>query len=322
ALGLLLLITVITTLSIGSVNIPAKTVLETLFKQGQTQQERYNTILMEIRLPRIILCSLVGSALATSGCAMQGLFRNPMASPYILGISSGAAFGASLAIVLTTTILIVPAAAFLFAVIAVFSVYHIAKVGNRVPMETLLLAGIAVGTFFTAQVSLIKYVAEEELRVIVFWLMGGFWASSWEKVYISFLPILLGVVTITLFSHELNVIVTGEEDAINLGIDVEHVKKLVLISSSMATAAAVSVSGLIGFVGLIVPHLMRLVVGPDHRILLPATGLVGATFLVWADTVARMVIQPAELPVGVVTASLGAPFFLYLLRKRRRIIGW
>lgn len=318
--------TVTVALMIGPVYIPFPTVLKILFHFPKSWPDTYETIVIDVRLPRILLGALVGSGLAVAGCAMQGLFKNPMASPYILGISSGAAFGASLAIVLGiglgAGIFAVPLVAFVFAIITIFLVYNIAKAGGRVPMETLLLAGIAVGAFFAAQVSLMKYIAGEELRSIVFWLMGGLWASSWDKVAIAFPLILLGLAVIMLFSRDLNIMLMGEEHALDLGINVESVKKIVLIFASLVTAAAVSVSGIIGFVGLIIPHIMRIIVGPDHRILLPSSCLVGAMLLIWTDTLARSIIQPTELPVGIITASLGAPFFLYLLRRRKRITGW
>lgn len=320
------ILTLILTFSIGPVNIPMSTVFKILFHFPKSWPDSYESIIMDVRLPRIILGALVGSGLAVAGCAMQALFRNPMASPYILGISSGAAFGASLAIVLGISlgisVFVVPFMAFTFAIITVFLVYNIAKIKGKVPMETLLLAGIAVGAFFTAQVSLIKYIAGEELRSIVFWLMGGLWASSWDKVAVAFPLILLGTSVIMFFSRDLNLMLMGEEHALDLGINVEIVKKIILIFSSLVVAAAVSVSGIIGFIGLIIPHTMRIIVGPDHRILLPSSCLVGAIFLIWTDTLARSIIQPIELPVGIITASFGAPFFLYLLRKRKRISGW
>ena len=320
------ILTIIIALTIGPVNIPMVTVFKILFHFPKSWPNIYETIVMEVRFPRVILGALVGSALAVAGCAMQGLLRNPMASPYILGISSGSAFGASLAIVLgislVTGIFAVPLMAFIFALITVFLVYNIARVQGRIPMETLLLAGIAVGAFFAAQVSLMKYIAGEELRSIVFWLMGGFWASSWDKVIISFPLILLGIAIMMFFSRELNIMLMGEEHALDLGINVEFVKKIILIFASLTTAAAVSVSGIIGFVGLIIPHIVRIVVGPDHRILLPSSCLVGGIFLIWTDTLARSIIQPTELPVGIITASFGAPFFLYLLRKRKKMMGW
>ncbi len=321
-----LIITILSSLAIGPANIPFITVFKILFHFPQSWPDKHSVIVLDIRLPRVLLAGLVGSALAVAGCAMQGLFKNPMASPYILGISSGAAFGASLAIVTGISIgsgfLSVPLMAFIFAIITIFIVYKIAQVKGKAPMETLLLSGIAVGAFFTAQVSLMKYVAGDELRSLIFWLMGGFWASSWDKVAIAFPLICLGVAVILFFSRDLNIMLMGEDHAVDLGIDTESVKKIVLVFASLITAAAVSVSGIIGFVGLIIPHIMRLIVGPDHRILLPSSCLVGAIFLIWTDTLARTILQPTELPVGIITASLGAPFFLFLLRKRKRITGW
>ena len=321
-----LILTIIFAISIGPVDIPTGIVFKILFQFPQSWPDKYSIIVMDVRLPRILLSALVGSGLAVAGCAMQGLFKNPMASPYILGLSSGAAFGASLAIVLGislgTGVFAVPFMAFIFALITIFLVYNIAKVRGRVPMETLLLAGIAVGAFFSAQVSLMKYIAGEELRDLVFWLMGGFWASSWDRVAIAFPLILLGVAAIMFFSRDLNIMLMGEEHALDLGIKVESVKKIILIFASLITAAAVSVSGIIGFVGLIIPHIMRIIVGPDHRILLPSSCLVGAMFLIWTDTLARTMIQPTELPVGIITASFGAPFFLYLLRRKKKVKWW
>jgi iron complex transport system permease protein len=249
-----------------------------------------------------------------------------MASPYTLGISSGAAFGASLAIVsgvsLAAGTYAISLMAFLFALITVFLICGIVKASKRTPMETLLLTGIAVGLFFSALVSLMLYVAGEKLSTIVFWLMGGFWVSDWNKVLSTLPLILLGIVAIFLFSRHLNLILMGEETATSLGLDVESFRYVALIFASLITAAAVSVCGIIGFVGLIVPHVMRIFVGPDHRVLLPSSCLAGAIFLVWADTLARTVIKPMELPVGIITALSGVPFFLYLLHKRKRAMGW
>jgi iron complex transport system permease protein len=286
----------------------------------------HEVILIDVRLPRVLLGALVGSALAVSGTTMQALFRNPMASPYILGISSGAAFGASLAIVSGLSfgigIYTISVMAFLFASLTVFLVYEIAKVQKRVPVKTLLLTGVAVGSLFSALTSFMQYIAGEKLPRIVFWLMGGLWASSWSKVIVAFPPILLGIVVIFLFTRDLNLMLMGEETALDLGVEVEKLKKVLLIFASLATGVAVSVCGTIGFVGLIIPHVMRILVGPDHRVLLPSSCLVGAMFLIWVDTLARTIIEPTEIPVGIITALFGVPFFLYLLRKRKRITGW
>lgn len=286
----------------------------------------YEAIVLDVRLPRVLLGALVGSALAVAGAVMQALFRNPMASPYVLGISSGAAFGASLAMVLgispATGIYAVPLMAFLFALLAVFLVCEIAKVRGRMPVETLLLTGIAVGSLFSALVSFMLYVAGEKLSRVVFWLMGGLWTGNWSRVAVASPLVLLGVAVICLFGRHLNLILMGEGTALDLGLDVESFKRIILALASLITAAAVSVCGIIGFVGLIIPHAMRILVGPDHRALLPSSCLVGAIFLVWVDVLVRTVIEPTELPLGVVTALLGVPFFLFLLRRRKRTTRW
>jgi len=314
---------------VGPVNIPPLTALRILFHivlSPRSWPPVYEVIMLDVRLPRVLLGALVGSALAVAGTAMQALFRNPMASPYILGISSGAAFGASLAIVsgisLVTGVYAVPLMAFLFALLTVFTVYEIAKIYERTPVETLLLTGIAVGSLFSSLVSFIMYIAGEKLNRIVFWLMGGLWTSDWNRVVITSPLILVGTAVLYLFNRHLNLILMGEETALDLGLEVELFKKIVLVFASLITAAAVSVCGIIGFVGLIIPHLMRILVGPDHHVLLPSSCLVGAIFLVWVDTLARTLIEPTELPVGIITALLGTPFFLYLLRKRKRVTGW
>lgn len=279
------------------------------------------TIVYQIRLPRILLGASVGAALAIAGATMQGLFKNPMADPFIIGISSGAALGASLAIVLGADafgIYAIPLMAFLGATTAAFVVYNIARVGGKVPVETLLLAGIAVGAFLSAATSFMMYISGERLHQIILWMMGGLWVSNWAQVQMALPLICAGMLALYLFAKDLNVMLLGEEPAQHLGIGVESLKKIVLVCASLVTAVAVSVSGLIGFVGLIIPHMVRILTGPDHRILLPASALVGSIFLVWADTLARTIITPTELPVGIITALFGAPFFVYLLRTRKR----
>lgn len=279
------------------------------------------TIILQIRLPRIILGALVGAALSIAGTTMQGLFKNPMADPYIVGISSGAALGAISTIVFGLTIFgmyTIPLMAFIGAAAAIFLVYNIASVRGKLPVSTLLLAGIAVTLFLSAIISLMMYISGEKLHGIVFWLMGGLWGRNWNHVMMAFPFIFLGAIIIYIFARDLNVMLLGEEPAQHLGIEVETLKKIIILSTSLITAAAVSVSGIIGFVGLIIPHAMRILVGPDHRILLPSSALVGGIFLIWADTLARTIISPIELPVGIITALFGAPFFIYLLRTRKR----
>ncbi|WP_096390873.1 vitamin B12 ABC transporter permease BtuC [Halopenitus persicus] len=280
----------------------------------------HRQIVVAIRLPRILLAALVGFALAAAGTVMQGFFRNPMADPSIIGVSSGAAVGAVAFIVAPAMLpawlhwLGLQGMAFLGALAAAFGVYAIATRNGRTPVATLLLAGVAVQTFLGAVVSYLQLQAEDSLRQVVGWLMGHLAGAGWAEVRVTavIVPVLFAVLLV--YARDLNVLLLGEEEARGLGIEVERTKRILLGVSSLITAAGVAVTGVIGFVGLIIPHMLRLVVGPDHRILLPTAALAGASFLVAADTVARL--GSAELPVGVVTAAVGAPFFLYLLRKR------
>ncbi len=272
-------------------------------------------IVQQIRLPRIVLGAIVGFALALAGTVMQGFFRNPMADPSIIGVSSGAAVGAVAFIVLPLSIPFGRSAfAFAGALIAAFAVYLIATERGRTPVATLLLAGIALQTFLGAIISVLLLHAGDNLETAIYWLMGHLHDSTWARVQLALPVVVVFFVVLLAYARDLNVLLLGEEDAHTLGIEVERTKRILLATSSVVTAAAVAVSGVIGFVGLIVPHMMRLIVGPDHRILLPTSAFAGAIFLVATDTVARS--GPAEMPVGIVTAALGAPFFLYLLRKR------
>lgn len=274
-------------------------------------------IVMKVRLPRILLGAVVGFSLAAAGTIMQGIFRNPMADPSIIGVSSGAAVGAVGYIVAPVAIplgLGLRGAAFAGAILAAFGVYLIATRNGETPVATLLLAGVAVQTFLGAVVSFLLLHSGESIRRALFWLMGHLKGASWPEVASSVLLVALPFVVLLAYARDLNVMLLGEEDAQSLGIEVERTKRVLLALSSVVTAAGVAVAGIIGFVGLIVPHVMRLLVGPDHRILLPTAALAGASFLVATDTLARS--GSAEVPVGIVTAALGAPFFLYLLRKR------
>ena len=277
--------------------------------------ETHRTIVLSIRMPRIALGAVVGFALASAGTVMQGFFRNPMADPSIVGVSAGAATGAVAAIVAAVAVpLALPVAAFVGALLAAFGVYLLATEGGRTPVETLLLAGVAVQTFLGAVVSFLLVGAGRDLREAIYWLMGHLQHSTWTEATVAAAVVVPGFLALLAYARDLNVLLLGEEDAHSLGIEVERTKRLLLAVSSLLTAAAVAVAGVIGFVGLVVPHVMRLLVGPDHRILLPTSALAGASFLVATDTLARS--GPGELPVGIVTAAVGAPFFLYLLRKR------
>lgn len=277
--------------------------------------ESAETIVRTLRLPRIALAAVVGFALAAAGTVMQGFFRNPMADPSIIGVSSGAAVGAVATIALPFVIPFgLQTAAFVGALISAFGVYLLATENGRTPVATLLLAGVAVQAFLGAVISFLLLQSGESLEQAIYWLMGNLNNSSWAEVELTLPVTILAFGVLLVYTRDLNVLLVGEDDAHAVGIEVEQTKRVLLAVSSIITAGAVAVAGVIGFVGLIVPHVMRLLVGPDHRILLPTSALAGASFLVATDTVARA--GAAELPVGIITAALGAPFFLYLLRQR------
>ena len=312
---------VLTGATVGPVGIEygvvAKAVLDALPWFTVRVPETAATIVLDIRLPRIALAVVVGCALGGAGTVMQGFFRNPMADPSIIGVSTGAAVGAVASIVFPLAIpfgLGLQGAAFAGALVAAFGVYAIATEGGRTPVATLLLAGVAIQTFLGAVLSFMLVRSGESLRRVTYWLMGHLHNAGWGEVAITLPVVALSLVVLLAYARDLNVLLLGEADAHALGIEVERTKRALLAVSSVLTAAAVAVSGVIGFVGLIVPHVMRLLVGPDHRILLPTSTLAGGGFLVAADTLARS--GPAELPVGIVTAAVGAPFFLYLLRRQ------
>ncbi|WP_222919017.1 vitamin B12 ABC transporter permease BtuC [Natrinema sp. SYSU A 869] len=273
-------------------------------------------IVADIRLPRIALAATIGLALAAAGTVMQGFFRNPLADPSIIGVSSGAAAGAVAAIAFPSLIPFgsLHLSAFVGALGTAFLVYAIATDGGRTPVATLLLAGVAVQAFLGAMISYMLVHSGDSLREAVFWMMGHLNNSQWSDVQFALPITLVGVLVLCAFRRELNVLLLGEEDAHHLGIEVERTKLLLLTVATIVTAAGVAVAGIIGFVGLVVPHIMRLIVGPDHRILLPTSALAGASFLVATDTLART--GPAVVPVGIITAALGAPFFLFLLTRQ------
>ncbi len=326
-----LVVAVIAVLSIafGSVAIPPLTVLRVLMAQlpfthiTPDWPATWESIILQIRLPRVLLIALTGTALASSGATYQGLFRNPLADPYLIGVAGGAGLGAVSAIafewnrsVLGTWA--IPLAAFAGAALSVVLVYALGRVGRSVPTTTLILAGVAVGTLAASLSTFIMlWVNSNALRVLGF-LLGGYGGAGWDAVQVILPFTLLGLLVMLAFARPLNVLLFDEEQARQLGVDVERVKLVLIAAATLTTAAAVSFSGLIGFVGLIVPHAMRLLVGPDHRRLLPWSALSGAGFLMLADLVARTALAPQELPLGIVTAFAGTPFFLYLLRRARQ----
>ncbi len=278
--------------------------------------ESHETIILNVRLPRLAVAAVVGFALGSAGAVMQGFFRNPMADPTIIGVSSGAALGAVAAVVYPLPVG-GQTAAFVGALAAAAVVYGIATENGRTGVATLLLAGIAVQMFLSAIVSYMMHVSDDEsLRAAVYWLMGNLTYQSWSDVASVLPPVALGFGVLMFYARDLNVLLLGEREANTLGVNPRRTKLVLLAVSSIVTAAAVAVAGVIGFVGLVVPHAMRLLVGPDHRILIPTSALAGAVFLVSADAVARSAMGGSELPVGIVTALVGVPFFLYLLRDR------
>jgi iron complex transport system permease protein len=282
----------------------------------------WESIIFTIRLPRVILAGIVGGALALSGATYQGLFLNPLADPFLIGVASGAALGATIA-----TVVRLPArfyalgatqwCAFAGALVAVALVYGLARADQTMPVTSLLLAGVAVSALGSALTSFLMYWYGDKLQVIYGWLMGGLTAGAWAQVWQVAPYLALGSLILLPSARLLNALQLGEEGALALGIDVERLKIVIVVVATLVTAAAVSVSGLIGFVGLIVPHIVRLLWGPDHRRLLPFSLLIGAIFLIVADGLARTVLAPNEIPVGVLTALCGAPFFLYLLRRNK-----
>lgn len=325
-----LLVTIIALATgIGSTRIPISSVWGILLDKlplvniSPTWEPITETIVADIRLPRIILASLVGAALAVAGATYQGLFRNPLADPYLIGVAQGAALGATVGFLLPwkiTSIEIVPLFAFGGALLAVAIVYSIARVGKTLPVTTLILAGVALGAFLASITSYLIIASGDKLHGIISWLLGRFSLSNWGQIAAVAPYIFGGVLVIWLYARPLNIMQLDEEQAQQLGIDVEKVKLVLLVAATLITAAAVSFCGTIGFVGIIVPHAIRLLWGPDHRFLLPLSTFAGAILLVLADTAARTILAPAEIPVGVITAFLGAPFFLYLLRQKKRAI--
>lgn len=326
-LALGLIASIVLAVAVGAVGISPGTALRLAAWKlglGDRPDVRYSTevILFQLRLPRVALAAIVGLALAMSGAVFQGLFRNPLADPAIIGVSSGAALGAVGVIVLgggaAAGGLGVSVAAFAGAMLTAFFVYRLARVGPTVHIATLLLAGIAVAAVISAAMSLVMSFAGEQIRSIYFWLLGGLSARGWTALEVVAPLIVFGVLGCLLLTRDLNLVSLGEERAAQLGVDVDRFKWQAVALGALLAGAAVSVSGVIGFVGLMTPHLLRLIVGADHRRLLPAVLLAGPMFLVLADLVSRVALAPQELPLGAVTALVGGPFFLYLLRRERK----
>ena len=323
-LSLLLIAIILLSTMLGSAKIAPLHSMRILFLSlvglGRGESGTEQTIILSIRFPRALLAGLVGAGLSVSGTVFQALLRNPLADPYILGVSSGAAVGAIIAMItgLGAFSFGIPLASSLGALLTIITVFYFGKQEGKIHPNTLLLAGVIISSFLSALIMFFISISQrEELRSIIFWLMGDFSSSNYETLWITFPYLSIGFFLIYLHSRQLNLILLGEENAVQLGVNVERLKWVSYFLASLVTAASVSVCGLIGFVGLIVPHSVRLLFGPDHRLLLPCSALLGASFLIASDTIARTLLGPVELPVGVVTAAFGGPFFIYLLRTRK-----
>ncbi|WP_067515417.1 FecCD family ABC transporter permease [Endozoicomonas ascidiicola] len=335
-LAILLPVMVIVSIGVGAVPIPAGDILTILFDRlGLIHSDVSNQsalIVESIRLPRTLLGVIVGGALAVAGASMQGLFRNPLADPSIIGVSSGAALGAGVAIVLGGMLFAdapsliqsysISVLAFGGGVLTTWLVYKMGSGSNGTSVATMLLAGVAINALAGAGMGMLNYIADDTmLRNLTFWQMGSLGGATWELVMICatfLIPVMLILIR---YGQVLNALLLGESEARHLGINVQKIKLTLIFLTALAVGVSVSVSGIIGFVGLVVPHLIRLAVGPDHRILLPASAMLGGILLLGADMVARTVVAPAELPIGIVTALMGAPFFLSLLWQQRKRIA-
>lgn len=324
---ILLLLALLLSVAIGAVYIPpatiARIITQVLTFDTGIPIETTRTILFQLRLPHTILIAMAGAALAASGAGYQGLFQNPLADPYLIGVASGAGLGAVLAMSINwpTNLLgyfSIPVAAFVGGAATVILVYRLARFGHAVSITNLILAGVAVGSFASALTSMIMLRSDGEVRRAIAWLLGGSTLSGWPPVIASlpFIVISLGILIAS--GYTLNVLQFGDEQAQQLGLPVERIKVLIILTASLATATAVSFTGVIGFIGLIVPHMVRILWGPDYRQLIPLSILAGATTLLIADLLARTLLAPQEIPVGIITALAGSPFFLWILWRSQR----
>jgi iron complex transport system permease protein len=330
---LILLLAFIFSVALGAVFIPPGTVLRILasgltwLHVNSAWPTSFTAIITAVRLPHTVLVVLTGAALGSSGAAYQGLFRNPLADPYLIGVASGAGLGAVFAMALNwpTNLLgfyVVPLGAFVGAILTVVLVYNLARVGGMVPLTTLILAGVAIGAFASAVTSFLMLRTDLQLHRAISFLLGGSPIAGWDPVFAALPYMLIGMGLLSVSGHMLNVLQFGEEEARQMGLNVDRAKVFIIVVASLTTAVAVAFSGVIGFVGLIVPHVMRIVWGPDYRRLIPLSILAGGSALLLADMLARVLMAPSTLPVGIVTAMAGAPFFLWILRQAKREVFW
>ena len=323
----LLFISIILAVSIGSVKIEFSTVLAILLNQvglpvNEIWTKSEQVIIMQLRLPRVLMAIIIGAMLAVAGVAAQGLFRNPIVDPYIIGISSAAGSGAALTVVLGLASLLglmtIPLMSFLFALVAVLIIYKLSQTRYQLSMTVLLLSGIAISFFFSAFTSFILFFSEEHVHYILSYLMGRLWGTTWIDLYIVFLVMVPGILLLFFYGRDLNLMVFGDDAAQSVGVNIEQSKKVILILISLLTSTAVAFCGSIGFIGLIIPHLMRLLVGSDNRKLIPYSAVGGSLLLLWADVFARTLVPPLEIPVGILTSLLGGPFFIYLVIQKKK----
>ncbi len=320
ALFVLWLLCAMVSLTMGAAQVTFKEVVSALM--GQSSDSSLSTIIMDVRLPRIVGATVVGMALATSGTSMQALFRNPMADPFILGTSSGAALGIAVGMVLgiysgMLGFGLISIMGFIFAIAATMLVMSLGRISGRMSNTGILLSGIVVSSFLLSIISLLYVFNHDKIASIYLWTMGGFNGVSWDKIQLITLPIIIGVIFLSLKAREFNAITLGEDYAAGIGMNVEGFKKTTMIVTAMLVAFSVFVSGIIGFVGIIVPHLMRMIFGVDHKRMILLSAMGGGIFLLVCDTLSRVILQSGEIPVGIVTSLFGAPFFLLILRRTK-----
>jgi iron complex transport system permease protein len=322
-----LIITVTISTAIGAVSVPFLDTIKIILKNWKILknikfEEGWESIIFYVRFPRVVTTMLVGAALGTSGAVMQGMFRNPMADPGILGVSSGAGLGAVVAILLGLPgkgVHFMPLFASIGALTASLTVFLLSFRGGKIFTINMILSGIAISMFFGAiTTAVLSFIRSDQVKQFLFWTMGSLNGRVWKDVKISSLPILICIIVLFFYSKKLNVLLLGEEEAQSVGLNPSKTRRQILFFSSVLTASAVSVSGTIGFVGLMVPHIIRLLIGPDHKVLIPASAFAGAIFLLICDLIGRTVMAPGEVSVGIITSLLGAPYFLFLLNRAKK----
>ncbi len=329
---MLLLLSVVGCLAIGSVRMPFGEITRILLHHlpwigdqiPVTWDDASAQIMMKVRFPRVLLAVLVGASLGIAGTAFQGVLRNPLADPYTLGVSSGASVGAALLIYFGLQYAFfgqwtIPVVAFVTGVLTLIVVLKMARENGKIPVETLILSGVVTNAFLGAIVSFMVAMSKQTINEILFWVMGSLALRGWPYIYVIAPYFAVTFVVLCAYTRQLNLLALGERQAAHLGLDVERTKWIVLLTATLVTAGAVSVSGVIGFVGLVVPHMLRLIIGPDYRLLMPLSALGGGIYVMWADTIARSALAPTEIPLGVVTAFIGAPFFAYLLIRNKKM---